>query len=136
MPINLTGPAMEVARIGSILKASKAKEARAAAVAASKAAAASSRTAKTEQKKLNEAQAAELNKYIDYVKPLTSTPIDYKNVAYNEYLKAENERMTQWNQPKVQQGLQTAAKAQEGKEASMNMRIAHKQNVYKGGKRL
>lgn len=127
MPINLTGPAMEVARIGSILKASKAKE-------AEKAAKAEAAAAKTEQIKLKKAQVAEINKYMDYFK--NPPKMDYKEAAWSDYLKTWNERMTQWNQPKVQQGLQTAAKAQAGKEASMNMRIAHKQNVYKGGKRL
>lgn len=127
MPINLTGPAMEVARIGSILKASKAKEAEAAAKAEKQA-------AKAEQIKLNEARVAEISKYLDYFKSTPKT--NYIGAVWNDHLKAENERMTQWNQPKVQQGLQTAAKAQAGKEASMNMRIAHKENVYKGGKRF
>lgn len=131
MPINLTGPAMEVARIGSILKASKAKQAEEAAKAAAK-------TAKTEQIKLKKAQVAEINKYIDLFKDMPTQAEwskMYNNPDANAWRKGW-ERMTQWNQPKVQQGLQTAAKAQAGKEASANMRIAHKENVYKGGKRF
>lgn len=142
MPINLTGPAMEVARIGSILKASRAKEAEEAAAAAAKTAKAEKTAAKTEQKKLKEEQVAELNKYIDLFKDMpNNTQFDYKDLTYKNYLKAWNIPRphmikAKYTEPKVQQGLQTAAKAQEGKEASMNMRIAHKQNVYKGGKRL
>jgi hypothetical protein len=119
MPINLTGPAMEVARIGSILKASKAKE---------------------EQKKLKEAQLAETNKYINYIKTMPTPEQfskEYNNTkAQNAWMARWTQLYKNWDQPMSQKGLQTAAKAQEGKEASMNMRIAHKENVYKGGKRF
>lgn len=112
MPINLTGPAMEVARIGSILKATKTKEAKATAGEVIDAIV-------TERKQ----SQAEPNNRMELTK--TSEPT---------LLPAAN--WSAWNPAIAQKGLQSAAKAQEGKEASTNMRIAHKENVYKGGKRF
>lgn len=163
MPINLTGPAMEVARISSILKASKAKEQRVslgkvidAEVSERKQLEQAKTAAIAEQKKLEYKGQEYLDKFnkdlVSHVNIFNPQEWDipwndpeFKNKwrkGWDSFAAWKlNNNKTNWDQskytePKVQQGLQTAAKAQEGKEASMNMRIAHKQNVYKGGKRL
>lgn len=143
MPINLTGPAMEVARIGSILKASKAKQAEEA--------------AKAEQKKLNEARAMSYKEILKTTGNLAALK-DWENLSnsnnpnnqntHEEWTKlfVDNELhkkrpmpplvKAKWVEPMAKKGLESTMKAQDAIDAVAKVRVAHKENVYKGGKRF